>query len=105
MKQYGKLVRDRIPDIIKADGAAPKTHIADDAEYWEHLKKKLTEETGELLLATRSQLKDELADIMEVAMAMSDFLEIPREQLELRRLEKRHEKGGFKKRIILDAVE
>jgi predicted house-cleaning noncanonical NTP pyrophosphatase (MazG superfamily) len=29
----GKLVRDRIPDIIRARGGAPQTRVLDDSEY------------------------------------------------------------------------
>ena len=51
MKQP-KLVRDRIPEIIKAKGRTLKYSIAkDDSEYYRFLMKKLDEEVARLHLA------------------------------------------------------
>jgi len=44
--KYSKLIRDKIPNIIKNDGEIPITHVASDEEYWEKLKKEKKEERG-----------------------------------------------------------
>ena len=44
MKIYNKLVRDKIIDIIEADGRIAKYRILDDNEYRQELNKKLQEE-------------------------------------------------------------
>jgi|TARA_B100000315_G_scaffold157896_1_gene146530 predicted house-cleaning noncanonical NTP pyrophosphatase (MazG superfamily) len=44
--KYNKLVRDKIPNIIKNNKEIPITHIASDEEYWEKLKKEKKEERG-----------------------------------------------------------
>ena len=97
--KYNKLVRDRIPEIIRQRGDVPVTHIADDAEYWKKLKEKLREEVEEF---SKDGSEEELADILEVIYAICDFRKIDREKLELARKRKAKERGGFKSKIILD---
>jgi len=97
--KYNKLVRDKIPEIIKNNGAIPITHIADDEEYWQKLKEKLQEEVEEFL---KDENEEELADILEVIYAICDFKNFDKEKLELLRKKKAEERGGFKDKIILD---
>ncbi len=97
--KYNKLVRDKIPEIIKNKGAVPITHIADDEEYWQKLKEKLQEEVDEFL---KDGNEEELADILEVIYAICDFKNFDKEKLELFRKKKAEERGGFKNKIILD---
>lgn len=47
MKVYDKLVRDRIPSIIEADGKSCEVIIAPQEEMGELLEKKLMEEVNE----------------------------------------------------------
>ena len=58
----GKLVRDRIPEIIRADGKTPIIRIMDDEEYVKELDRKLCEEVEEYR-ADRSI--EEMADILD----------------------------------------
>ena len=78
-KMYNKLVRDKIPEIIQADGKAPKTRILSDEEHLEALLDKLGEEYEEFKEAKNVE---ELADLYEVLLALADALHIPHEQLE-----------------------
>ncbi len=101
-----KLVRDKIPEIIEKAGKKPVTHIADDSEYWDKLKLKLQEEVDEVLEAdSPEEVKEELADIIEVINAICDFKSIDITEVESLREKKAKERGGFKDKIILDDVE
>jgi len=97
--EKNKLVRDKIPEIMKKAGKNPKTHPAKDEEYWEKLKQKLSEEVDEFL---ESGSDEELADILEVIYAICDFKGIDKKQLEGFRKAKAEKRGSFKDRIILD---
>jgi predicted house-cleaning noncanonical NTP pyrophosphatase (MazG superfamily) len=65
------------------------------------LKQKLKEEVEEFL---KTPNKEELADILEVIYAICDFKKIEKKELEKLRKKKIKERGGFKKRIILDEI-
>lgn len=97
--KYNKLVRDKIPEIIKEKGENAVTHIAEEKEYWLKLKEKLEEELCKFL---ESENPEELADILEVIYAICDFKNIQKEKLENLRAQKSAKRGGFKKRIILE---
>jgi predicted house-cleaning noncanonical NTP pyrophosphatase (MazG superfamily) len=94
----GKLVRDRIPEIIRANGEVPSTRVADGAEYQRLLVAKLSEEVLEFIASNGDP--HELADIMEVVVALADGLGIGQLGLEKLRAEKAAERGGFSQRIV-----
>lgn len=98
--EYHKLIRDKIPEIIKNKGEIAITHIANDKEYWEKLKEKLQEETLEVL--QDKNISEELADVLEVVYAMCEFKGITKDELEHIRKIKKEERGWFKDKIILD---
>lgn len=101
MKKYNKLVRDKIPQIIKADGKECETEIILKEEKEELLEKKLIEEVNEYL---EDKNLEELADIMEVLFGLADNLGYSEEDLIKKREEKKEERGGFKDGIILKIV-
>ena len=97
--KYNKLVRDKIPEYIKSKGGAPITHIAEDKEYWQKLKEKLTEEINEFLEAENIE---EMADILEVIDAICDYKKFDKDKLQKTKNKKAEERGKFRDKIILD---
>lgn len=61
----GKLVRDKIPEIIIADGKKPITRILDNEEYLQELDKKLNEEIAEY---QADKSIEEMADVLECCL-------------------------------------
>ena len=99
---YGKLVRDKIPEIIAAQGDIPVTRILDEEEYFHALNQKLQEEVAEYL---DGFCPEELADILEVIRAIIEQKGMSYGEIEQIREKKRSERGGFQKRISLVEVE
>ena len=102
---YKKLVRDKIPEIIKGNNQNPITRILSDEEYKYELEKKLNEEYQEVIEATGENRIEELADMLEVMIYLAklenkdlhDIIEI---------CDKKHSKrGGFDDKIYLEDVE
>lgn len=100
-KIYNKLVRDRIPEIIKADGKTCVTETLANAKYLELLDAKLTEELSEY---QESKSMEELADLLEVMRAVVRVRGWTWEHLEQARLEKAARRGGFEKKLLLKEV-
>ena len=99
---YNKLVRDRIPDMIRAQGETANIRILDRDEYLQHLEAKLDEEVGEY---HRDKNAEELADILEVVYALAEAIGCTKEEL-LKIYRKKHDaRGGFEKRIFLISKE
>ncbi|MFH8491927.1 nucleoside triphosphate pyrophosphohydrolase [Streptomyces longisporoflavus] len=96
----GKLVRDRIPQVIRESGAEPVTYIAGSREYRTRLRDKLGEEVAEFLEADEAGAPEELADVLEVVRALAADLGLDADQLEKIRAAKEGERGGFAARIV-----
>lgn len=100
-KAYHKLVRDRIPEIIEADGKTCVTEILPDEQYLEMLDAKLTEELSEY---QESHSLEELADLLEVLQSVVKARGWTWEELERVRQDKAAKRGGFEKKILLKEV-
>lgn len=101
IKTYNKLVRDNIPAIIEATGAACETEILSDTDYLRLLDAKLDEELAEY---HQDQNIEELADLMEVIYACAKARGYTVAELESLRAEKAAKRGGFDQKILLKTV-
>ena len=102
MKKYGKLVRDKIPEIIKNNGEEPITRVLEDTEYKEELLKKLYEEYNEVKEAkTSEETLEECSDVLEVLIALLKYNGYTLEDLLKCRDTKKRKARCFSKKIIL----
>lgn len=101
---YRKLVRDRIPEIIIANGDVPLTAVLNDDDYKAMLYAKLEEELLELVHAGQEEKLAEMADMVEVIKALAQAEGYSEEQLKNAVAEKREKRGGFEKRIWLEST-
>lgn len=62
---YNKLIRDNVPNICHDKGIETNTRILDDEEYVLELKRKLVEESKEVLCSDSTGFLEELADVMK----------------------------------------
>jgi predicted house-cleaning noncanonical NTP pyrophosphatase (MazG superfamily) len=99
---HGKLVRDRIPEIIQASGADFQVRIAGPDELPGLLRDKLVEETREVIGAADDRsVVEELADVLEVIHAYASCLGIGPRELDRVREGKRTRCGGFAAGVVL----
>lgn len=99
--EYNKLVRDRIPEIIRASGKTCTTEVLSDEDYIQAIDAKLDEELAEY---HKDQNIEELADLLEVIRAAAVARGHTIEQLEQVRAEKAAKRGGFEKKLYLKEV-
>jgi len=99
-----KLVRDLIPDIIRATGRVPVVRRLSDEDYRTALRVKAQEELDELVDATGGDLVEELADLHEVLRGIAAHDGIAWSAVEAAATAKRATRGGFDERVWLEDV-
>ena len=102
MIKYNKLVRDKIPDILRSEGEKCTTKIIGEEEFIKRLDGKLYEEITEYF---DSKDVEELVDIMEVIYAIAKAKGYSATALDKLRKEKCNNKGGFNRRVVLLEVD
>jgi predicted house-cleaning noncanonical NTP pyrophosphatase (MazG superfamily) len=103
--RVGKLVRDKIADLIDRSGDRSTTQILSKGEYVRELKRKAIEEAKEVSNAkTPTEIVTELADLKEVLSALSKVLGISEREITKIQRSRRTSRGGFEKRLYLESV-
>lgn len=101
-----KLIRDRLPQMMRDQGLSVFERRMETGEFIARLKEKLIEEAREAAASeVRDDLVEELADLAEVIAALTVAAGIAPEEIEAVRLKKRDERGGFEDRVFNAAVE
>lgn len=101
-KFFNKLVRDKIPEMLAKNGGEPETETLNDEKYKTCLYEKLKEECEETVNSySKENLAEELADLLEVMMAISKVNDIDFAKIEKIRLAKKEKRGGFDSKILL----
>lgn len=108
-KEYQKLVRDRIPEIISKDGGKPVTRHLIGLELMHSLRAKLVEEAQELAAIereprVRSRIIEELVDVKEVYDTLLRVYHLSPQEIARAQDKKRKARGGFAKGIFLERV-
>lgn len=104
----GKLVRDRIPEIIRASGRRPRVTTLTAEAYRAALHEKLREEVDELIAATATATDafiEEAADVIEVLQAITAQHGLTLAEIVDAARRKRGETGGFDSRLWLDSID
>lgn len=105
MTESGKLVRDKIPDLISAEGRTPVVEVLAVAELRPALLSKLAEEAAEAAAASEQELPEELADVLEVVRALAGGLGLSLQEVARLADEKRQRRGGFDQGLFLVRTE
>jgi len=102
VKNYNKLIRDKILEIIEADGEKPYYRVLEKDEYLQELKKKVLEEAKEMIEAeSKDEIINEVVDIQEIVDNIIAEIGLTKEEIKKQQEIKNQKRGGFKKRLFL----
>lgn len=105
----GKLVRDKLDDVIRAEGHIVKSQKLKKAELVKAIMHKFLEEVNELSVAIDSDKRDEiikeLADLKSLFDSLIKVLGIPKNEVNGAEKKKSAEKGAFGQGTFIEYVE
>jgi len=105
-RRFAKLVRDKIPVRIQTQGEKVVAINLPEAELLDVLKAKMVEEAMEVLSApSANSLQEEMADVLEVLIALCRVGGSSLRKLETLAAKKRRKVGGFGKGLMLVQTE
>lgn len=105
MPTYNKLIRNKIPQIIKANGKTPTTRILPQDEYIKKICNKTQEELTEYIEAkTKPNKLEELSDLLELINALAQHEGTTLKEINNIRKKKAEERGNFSNRVFLIEV-
>lgn len=100
------LVRDKMPKRLEKLNVFVEGHTLTSKDLINHLKLKLQEEVEEVVNATTAKdVKEEIADVIEVLYSIAKYYGLQTEHLEKKRVQKQAERGGFSKGLFVEFIE
>lgn len=98
----GKIVRDRIPELIENEGRVAYIRVVQGNELKQRLSAKLLEEAYEVVDSTsKKDITEELVDVLDVVDALISAYDIDKDELNSVRRDKKNAKGNFSKGYLL----
>lgn len=101
-RSYNKLVRDKIPELIRESGRKCTSRILSEDEYFDALIEKIIEEIQEYRISGN---EEELADVFEVLDCLVALKEYEPMHIDYLKLIRREARGSFKERVLLIDVD
>lgn len=99
---YNKLIRDKIPEVIRANGSDCEVKILSDDDFVNELLKKVEEEARELSeCQNRKEIIEELSDVIDVIEEVKKVKNISEEEINEAKIKSMERKGGFDKKLFL----
>ena len=103
MKIFRKLIRDKIPEMMRREGKKPIIRTLEEKEYIEALERKLIEEVQEMRQG--DDPKEKIAYLYEILDALIAARSFSKEVIAEIQQKKRDERGGFSKHLFLEGIE
>lgn len=106
IREYNKLIRGKVPELIRRDGQFPITRVLDRDTRRSALLNKLRDEVNNLGTADeRNQILDEAADVYELLLTIISEAGYVDRDLYSHARKKRLERGSFDAGIWLERIE
>ena len=100
--EYNKIVRDKIPQIIRDSGRTCEYKILGESEVKEALQEKLLEK-AQIFLKRPSE--DELSDIYELLDAIVETFEYEPLHIDYLKIQNKENKGTYSEKVFLISVD
>lgn len=100
----GRVVRDRIPELVKEAGHDVRFREVGDDERPRFLKQKVANEARELLESDVAGEKEEVADVLEAMEAFIQSRKFDRDDLKRIKDAKRKRRGGFARVFVVEST-
>ncbi len=100
---YRKLIRDKVPAKMASLGVAFETRTLSTEEFRKALLRKIEEEAGGVQNAqNREELVSEIADVLDVIVAIQQLEGITDQELSAALMQNNEKKGGYDTKTYLE---